>query len=114
MDGDDGFIWMCSLVLHSLTDPHDLLMAALAPTASSYINMCGSVCPYNENYCNCSKFVHQHEEFMNHWILDSGTPMHFTPHREPLQLIICKFSKDECLPVQMAASTIFVEGKGTI
>ena len=39
---DDGFVRMCLSVLHSLC-PHDLLMAALVPTASSYINMCGSV-----------------------------------------------------------------------
>ena len=62
---DDGFVHTCSYVLHSLC-PHDSLMAALAPTASSYINMCGSVCPCNENHCNCSKCAHWHEEFMNH------------------------------------------------
>ena len=33
---NDGFVCMCSYVLHSLC-PHDSLMAALVPTASSYI-----------------------------------------------------------------------------
>ena len=113
MDEDnDGFVCMCLYVLHSLC-PHDSLMAALAPTASSYINMCGSICPCNENHCNCSKCVHQHEEFKNLWILDSGASMHFTPRRDAFTSY-CKFSKEECLPVQMAASTIFMEGKGTI
>ena len=41
---DNGFVHMCLLVLLSLC-PHDSLMAALVPTASSYINMCGSVHP---------------------------------------------------------------------
>ena len=113
MDEDnDGFVCMCLYVLHSLC-PHDSLMAALAPTASSYINMCGSICPCNENHCNCSKCVHQREEFKNLWILDSGASMHFTPRRDAFTSY-CKFSKEECLPVQMAASTIFMEGKGTI
>ena len=53
-NNNNGFICMCSYVLHSLC-PHDSLMAALAPIASSYINMCGSVHPCNENHCNCSK-----------------------------------------------------------
>ena len=59
---NDDFVWMSLSVPHSLINPHDLLMAALAPTASSYINMCGSVHPCNENHCNCSKCVHQCEE----------------------------------------------------
>ena len=88
-------------------------MAALVPTASSYINMCGSIQLCNENHCNCSKCVHRHEDFMNHWILDSGASMHFTPRRDAFTTYH-KFSKEERLPVQMAASTIFVEGKGTI
>ena len=50
---------------------------------------------------------------MNHWILDSGASMCFTPHRDA-PTTYHKFSKDERLPVQMAASTIFVERKGTI
>ena len=62
------------------------------------------------NALNC---VHRHEEFMNHWILDSGASMHFTPPRDAFTTYH-KFSKEERLPVQMAASTIFVEGKGTI
>ena len=33
---DDGFVRMCSYILHSLCT-HDLLMAALAPTACSYV-----------------------------------------------------------------------------
>ena len=103
---DDGFPQMCSSVLHSLICPHDLPMAALVPTASSYINMCGSICPCNENHCNCSKCVHRQEGFMNHWILDSGASMHFTPHRDALTTYH-KFSKDEHLPVQTATSTIF-------
>ena len=111
-DDNDGFICMCLYVLHSLC-PHDSLMAALAPTASSYINMCGSIRPCNENHCNCSKCVHQPEDFMNHWILDSGASMHFTPRRNAFTTYH-KFSKAERLPGQMAASTIFVEGKGTI
>ena len=77
-DNNNVFVRMCSYVLHSLC-PHDSLMAALVPTASSYINMCGSVRPCNENHCNCSKCVHRHEEFLNHWILDLGASMHFTP-----------------------------------
>ena len=48
-----------------------------------------------------------------HWILDSGASMHFTPLRDAFTTYH-KFSKKECPPVQMAASTIFVEGKGTI
>ena len=51
---DDGFIRMCLYVLYSLC-PHDSLMAALVPTASSYINMCGNVHLCNENHCKCSK-----------------------------------------------------------
>ena len=39
--------------------------------------------------------------------------MHFTPLRDALTTYH-KFSKEECLPVQIAASTIFMEGKGTI
>ena len=50
---------------------------------------------------------------MNHWILDSGASMHFMPLRDAFTTYY-KFSKEECLPVQTAASTIFVEGKGTI
>ena len=50
---------------------------------------------------------------MNHWILDSGASMHFTPRRDAFTTYQ-KFSKEERLPVQMAASTIFVEGNGTI
>ena len=50
---------------------------------------------------------------MNHWILDSGASMHFTPLRDAF-MTYHKFSKEERLPIQMAASTIFVEGKGTI
>ena len=95
-DGDNGFIWMCSSVLHSLIDPHDLLIAALASTASSYINMYGSVHPCNENHCNCSKCVHQCEKFLNHWILDSGALMHFTPRRDAFTSYH-KFSKDKHL-----------------
>ena len=109
---DDDFIRMCSYVLHSLC-PHDSLMAALVPTASSYINMCGSVHPCNENHCNCFKCAHWHEEFMNHWTLDSGTSMHFMPLRDALTTYH-KFSKEEPLSIQTAASTIFIEGKGTI
>ena len=111
-DDNDGFVRMCLYVLHSLC-PHDSLMAALAPTASSYINMCGSIRLCNENHCNCSKCVHWHEDFMNHWILDSGASMHFTPQRDAFTTYH-KFSKEEHLPVQTATSTIFVEGKGTV
>ena len=50
---------------------------------------------------------------MNHWILGLGASMHFTPCRDAFTTYH-KFSKDECLPVQTAASTIFVEGKGII
>ena len=75
--------------------------------------MCGNVCPCNEIHCNCSKCVRQHEEFLNHWILGLGASMHFTPHRDSF-MTYHKFSKNEHLPVQTAASTIFVEGKGTI
>ena len=57
-DGDDEFVQMCLSVLHSLIDPHDSLMAALVPTASSYINMHSSIHLCNENHCNCSKCVH--------------------------------------------------------
>ena len=57
-DGDDGFVQMCLLVLHFLIDPHDSLMAALVPTASSYINMYSSIHLCNENHFNCSKCVH--------------------------------------------------------
>ena len=41
---NDGFVWMSLSVLHSMIDPHDSLMAALAPTVHNYIDMCGSVC----------------------------------------------------------------------
>ena len=50
---------------------------------------------------------------MNHWILDLGASMHSTPQRDAFTTYH-KFSKDECLPVQTAASTIFMEGKETI
>ena len=46
---DDGFVCMWLYILHSLF-PHDSLIAALAPTASSYINICGSIHPCNENH----------------------------------------------------------------
>ena len=39
--------------------------------------------------------------------------MHLTPEKDAF-MTYHKFSKDERLPVQMAASTLFVEGKGTI
>ena len=55
---NDGFVWMCLSVFYSLIDPHDSLMAALVPTASSYINMHSSIHLCNENHCNCSKCVH--------------------------------------------------------
>ena len=76
-------------------------------------NMCGSVHPCNENHCNCSKCVHWHETFMNHWILDSGASMHFTTCGHAFTTHH-KFSKDKHLPMQTATSTIFVERKGTI
>ena len=39
--------------------------------------------------------------------------MHFMPLRDTFTTYH-KFSKEERLPIQTAASTIFVEGKGTI
>ena len=36
---NDDFVWMCSSVLHSIIDPYDLLMAALAPTVHSYCTL---------------------------------------------------------------------------
>ena len=88
-------------------------MAALAPTASSYINICGSVHSCNENCCTCVKCTHRYDDFKNHWILDSGTLMHFTPLRDAF-MTYYKFSKKEHLSVQTMAATIFVEEKGSI
>ena len=111
-DEDDGFICICSSALHSLLIPHDSLMAAFVPIASGYINICGSVCLCNENHFNCSKCVHQHEEFKNHWILNSGASMHFTPHRDAFTSYH-KFSKDA--PAYRDSHFYhFVEGKETI
>ena len=59
-----------------------------------------------------AKRAHRHEIFKNHWILDLGASMCFTPLRDAFTTYH-KFSKDGHLPVQMVASTIFVEGKGT-
>ena len=100
---NEGVICMCSSVLHWLCPQ---LVVKL-------IHMCGSVQPCNEKHCNCLKCVHWCEKFMNHWILDSGASMHFTPWRDAI-MTYHKFSKDKRLPVQTAASTMFVEGKGTI
>ena len=50
-DEDDGFIRMCSSVSFPLYTSHDPLMVALAPTASSHINICGSVHLCNKNHC---------------------------------------------------------------
>ena len=43
VDGDDGFARMCLLVFFPLFTPHDPFMAVLASTASSHINICGSI-----------------------------------------------------------------------
>ena len=110
---DEGFPRMCSSVSLCPHTPYDPLMAALVPTASSHINMCGSVCSCNENHCICMKCAHRHEDFKNHWILDSSASMHFIPLRDVFTSYH-KFSKKEHLPVQTTAATIFVEGKGTI
>ena len=79
---DEGFPQICSSVSFSSYTLHDSLMAALVPTASSYINMCGSVCPCNKDHSTCMKCAHRHETFKNHCTLGSSALMHFPPLRD--------------------------------